>query len=264
MAEQAANALLPASGAGGLALGAWALRRDGMDARHIARRSVAFFLLTSLANVGAVIVFAALYATGILHHDPNRALTYGFGAASLAVIVAVLALPRLLSPRPSHATEAVGRLRTAVRLVRESLADGIGDSLRLLRGRGAGAVLSGSIGTMAFDLATLGMCFRAFGAHPAIGVLVLGYLIGQLGGNLPLPGGLGGIEGGLVGTFALYHQPVAQAAAAVLVYHAIALWLPALLGSAAFVELRKSLARGPVPASEPRSGNPQGTLVTSW
>ena len=52
------------------------------------------------------------------------------------------------------------------------------------------------------------MCFRAFGGSPPIGVLVLGYLIGQLGGNLPLPGGLGGIEGGLVGTFALYHQPV--------------------------------------------------------
>jgi uncharacterized membrane protein YbhN (UPF0104 family) len=80
-------------------------------------------------------------------------------------------------------------------------------------------------------------------------VLVLGYLIliGQLGGNLPLPGGLGGIEGGLVGTFALYHQPVVQATAAVLVYHqpvvqataavlvyrAISLWVPALLGSAA-------------------------------
>ena len=76
-------------------------------------------------------------------------------------------------------------------------------------------------------------CFRAIGGSPPIGVLVLGYLIGQLGGNLPLPGGLGGIEGGLVGTFALYHQPVVQATAAVLVYHAISLWVPALLGSAA-------------------------------
>jgi hypothetical protein len=42
-----------------------------------------------------------------------------------------------------------------------------------------------------------------------------GYPISQLGSNLPLPGGLGGIEGGLVGTFALYHQPVAQATAVV-------------------------------------------------
>src|SRR5512140_3527897 len=46
MAEQAANSLLPAGGAGGLALGAWALRRGGTPADHIARRTVAFFLLT--------------------------------------------------------------------------------------------------------------------------------------------------------------------------------------------------------------------------
>jgi uncharacterized membrane protein YbhN (UPF0104 family) len=70
-------------------------------------------------------------------------------------------------------------------------------------------------------------------------VLVLGYLIGQLGGNLPLPGGLGGIDGGLVGTFACYHEPVAQATAVVLAYHAISLSVPALLGGAAFLTLAR-------------------------
>ncbi len=65
MAEQAANSLLPAGGAGGLALGAWALNRIGLSAEHIARRTVAFFLLTSLANVGAVALFAALFAVGV-------------------------------------------------------------------------------------------------------------------------------------------------------------------------------------------------------
>src|SRR5436309_799465 len=54
MAEQAANSLLPAGGAGGLALGAWALRRRGLSAEHIGRRTVAFFLLTSVANVGTL------------------------------------------------------------------------------------------------------------------------------------------------------------------------------------------------------------------
>ena len=123
-----------------------------------------------------------------------------------------------------------------------SVAEGVRDGVMLLRQRSLG-VIAGSVGTMAFDLAVLGVCFRAFGGSSPIGVLVLGYLIGQLGGNLPLPGGLGGIEGGLVGTFALYHQPVVQASAAVLVYHAISLWVPALLGSAAFLKQRKTLAR---------------------
>ena len=56
LSELAANSLVSAGGAGGLALGAWILRRGGMPAAHIAQRTVAFFLITSLANVCAVIV----------------------------------------------------------------------------------------------------------------------------------------------------------------------------------------------------------------
>ena len=68
MAEQAANSVLPASGAGGLALGAWALRRRGMSADRIGRRSVAFFFLTSLANVAVLIIVAVLYIAGVAGH----------------------------------------------------------------------------------------------------------------------------------------------------------------------------------------------------
>jgi hypothetical protein len=83
----------------------------------------------------------------------------------------------------------------------------------------------------------LGVCFLAFGYSPPIGVLVLGYLIGQLGGNIPVPGGIGGLELGLIGAFALYHQLLAATTAAVLLYQAIALWVPGLLGSVAFVSV---------------------------
>jgi uncharacterized membrane protein YbhN (UPF0104 family) len=244
IAEQAANSLLSASGAGGLAVGVWALDRLGMSRERIARRTAAFFLLTSMANIAGVIAFAALYLSGVLGHDPDPALTYSFGAAALIATALVLALPAVLQHLPLPRLQATRStsLTSAMRLLRYSVAEGVRDGLMLLRRRSLG-VIAGSVGTMAFDLAVLGVCFRAFGGSPPIGVLVLGYLIGQLGGNLPLPGGLGGIEGGLVGTFVLYHQPVVQATAAVLVYHAISFWVPALLGSAAFVKLGKTLAR---------------------
>jgi uncharacterized membrane protein YbhN (UPF0104 family) len=249
-AEQAANALLPASGAGGLALGAWALRRGGMSAEHIGRRTVAFFFLTSLANVGGVILFAALYATGILQHDRNAVLTYGFGAASVLAAAIVLALPVLVKPKPrtTAARVSAGRIRSAAWVLRDSLGHGVRDAVLLLRQRSLGVIV-GSVGTMVFDLVTLGACFRAFGAHPAVGVLVLGYLIGQLGGNIPVPGGIGGVDGGLIGTFALYHAPLATATAAVLAYRAISLWIPAALGSVAFVQLRRTLQRSEQPAA---------------
>jgi uncharacterized protein (TIRG00374 family) len=71
----------------------------------------------------------------------------------------------------------------------------------------------------------------------------MAYLIGQLGGLLPLPGGLGGIDGGLFGTFVLYGTPVAVTAAAILAYRIILFWLPLLVGSAAFLSLRRGLNR---------------------
>jgi uncharacterized membrane protein YbhN (UPF0104 family) len=251
MAEQGANSVLSVSGAGGLALGAWALRRGGMSAAHIGRRTVAFFFLTSLANVAAVIVFAFLYAVGALQHDRNPALTYGFGVAAAVATAVVVALPSLVLSRGPHEgrpTESFGRLAFAVRFIRYSLGNGIGDALSLLRQRSIG-VLAGSVGTMAFDIAVLGVSFKAVGHSPAFGMLVLGYLIGQLGGNLPIPGGIGGLDAGLIGVFALYHQPLAAASAAVLIYHFIALWIPGVLGSVAFVQLRNTLRREDKPAA---------------
>ena len=249
MAEQGANSVLSVSGAGGLALGAWALRRGGMSAEQIGRKTVAFFFLTSLANVSGVIALAALYAVGVLQHDPDPALTYGFGAAALAATLLVLALPGLLGRKGAArpADEKAGRFAAASRFVRF-----VGPGLARRHPAGAAplpGVLIGSFGTTAFDLAVLGVSFRTFGSSPAFGVLALGYLIGQLGGNLPLPGGIGGVDAGLIGTFVLYHQPLAATTAAVLAYHAIALWVPGLLGSIAFVQLRRTLQREPKPAA---------------
>ena len=116
------------------------------------------------------------------------------------------------------------------------------DALWLIRDRPLG-VLSGAIGYMAFDIVALGASFKAFGYFPAVGVLVVAYLIGQLGGLLPLPGGIGGIELGLVGSFAVFNVPVSASAAAVLAYRVLQLWIPAILGTLAFVQLR-DLLRG--------------------
>jgi uncharacterized protein (TIRG00374 family) len=250
MAEQAANSLLPAGGAGGLALGVWALRRGGMSAEHIGRRTVAFFILTSLANFVTLIVFAFLFVVGILSGDRTPTVTYGFAIAAVLAIVITLMLPRLVArsaQRTVDSLEPVGRVRSSARTVRDSIGNGVPDSLMLVRERPLG-VLGGSFGYMGFDIAALGTCFLALGHTPALGILVLAYLIGQLGGLVPLPGGVGGTEGGLIGTFALYHVPLATATAAVLAYRAIELWIPAVLGSIAFVRLRASLEHTEQPA----------------
>jgi uncharacterized membrane protein YbhN (UPF0104 family) len=78
----------------------------------------------------------------------------------------------------------------------------------------------------------------------------MGYLVGELGGLIPLPGGIGGVELGLVGMLALYRVPVGAATAAVLGYRAIALVVPVALGAVAFVMLRRTLAREALAISE--------------
>lgn len=254
MAEQGANSVLLVNGAGGLALGAWALHRVGIATDFIARRSVAFFLLTTAANVGALVLFAALYTLGALGHDRNPLLTDVFGGLAIGAIGLTVGLALLSGARPTAADEAArvprsahsGRIARALPFVRDAVTHGARDGLTLAVRRPLG-VLLGSLGFMAFDLTVLVVAFRAFGYSPPFGVLVLGYQLGQLGGEIPIPGGIGGLDAGLVGMFAAYHQPLATTAAAVLVYHAIALWVPALLGSVAFVQLRRVLARDPKP-----------------
>ena len=103
--------------------------------------------------------------------------------------------------------------------------DGTAEAFQILRS-GDRRVLAGSVGYWAFDNAVLWATFRAFGLSPPLTVVLMGYLIGQLGGLLPIPGGIGGIDGGLIGTLIVYGAPAAGTAAAVLAYRVILFWLP--------------------------------------
>jgi uncharacterized protein (TIRG00374 family) len=236
------RAIVPASGAAGLALGAWILREGGMPARQIASRSVAFFLIKSSVNFIAVAVLGTLLALGLLGPDLSLWLTAAPAVGALLVIAAVLVVPRLgvAGPAPPDAT----RVRRAVREVRNALVGGTSEAVQILRSRNL-LVVTGAVGYWAWDNAVLWAAFHAFGYSPPITVILMGYLIGQLGGLLPLPGGLGGIDGGLIGTLIVYGVPAAAAAAAVIVYRVILFWLPLIVGGAAFISLRRALNRRP-------------------
>jgi uncharacterized protein (TIRG00374 family) len=100
----------------------------------------------------------------------------------------------------------------------------------------------GAIGYLLFDIAVLWACLRAFDAHPAVLAVVVGYQVGYLSNLLPIPGGVGVLEGGLLGALLLYGLPAASTAAAVILYHAIALWVPTLGGTIGFARLRGAVA----------------------
>jgi uncharacterized protein (TIRG00374 family) len=169
------------------------------------------------------------------------------------VIALVLAVPRLGPGRDPGPGDS--KLRRAVAAVRRSVIGGTAEAVEILRTRDL-TVIAGSVGYWAFDNAVLWATFKAVGADVPLSVILMGYLIGQLGGLLPLPGGVGGIDGGLIGTLVVYGAPAAATAAAVLAYRLILFWLPLIGGAIAFATLRRALDRAerrdlcePIPAT---------------
>jgi hypothetical protein len=92
--ELAMGSLVPASGAGGLALGAWVLHRGGMGGERIARRSVAFFMIKSGVNFVAVALLGFALAVGLLGPDLSLWLTALPAALAAGSIALVAVLPR--------------------------------------------------------------------------------------------------------------------------------------------------------------------------
>ena len=243
IAAQGTNVLLPSGGAGGLAVAAWALRRTGMPAERIARRTVAFYLLTSAVNFCTAVLAGGLLALGILAGGGSLALTAGPAVAAALVIAAVLALPRVLAS-DSAARPRTGRVGRLLVSARGALNSGIRDGVLLARSRNP-QILGGAIGFMVLDAAALLAAFAAIGPVPPVGVLLLAYVVGQLGGLIPLPGGVGGTDGGLIAALVVYGTPLTSAAAAVLAYRAFQLGLPALLGGLAVARLPRVVQRAP-------------------
>jgi uncharacterized membrane protein YbhN (UPF0104 family) len=79
----------------------------------------------------------------------------------------------------------------------------------------------------------------------------MAYVIGALGGSIPLPAGIGAV-GGIAGMLILYGVSRNAAVAAVLLYEAVGLIVPLIGGGIAYLFLRRSF--GPVPT--PHEGEP--------
>ena len=235
LSELAANSVFSIGGAGGLALGAWILRRGGLPAAFIARRTVAFFLLTSLANVTFLGLGGVALATGLLSGSPGLLLSLIPAVAAALAIALALGARRLAGAFARRSMRA--RLAAGASALGEAWTRRCGCCGRAIRRSCVGAS-----GYMLFDVAMLGVCFAAFGNDvPPVGVLLVAYIIGQLGSLIPIPGGIGGVDAGLIGTLVLYGVDATDAAVAVIAYRGLLLAIPALLGLPALAVLRRRL-----------------------
>jgi len=246
MAGLAATRLFAAAGAGGIALTAWALRRSGMEARVVACRMVAFLVLLYVVYMLALIVDGLGLRIGLFPGSAPFGFTVVpaiFGAVAIGVAALVCLLPRDVERRLEHWAHRggrVARLMSKAVTAPASAASGLRTAVRLIVAREAGVL--GAVLWWGFDIATLWACFHAFGEAPPWAVVVMAYYVGMLANTLPLPGGIGGVDGGMIGTFIAFDVNAGLAVIAVLVYRGFAFWLPTLPGAIAYFQLRRTVS----------------------
>jgi putative heme transporter len=245
MAGLAATRLFASAGAGGIALTAWALRRSGMPARIVACRIIAFLtLLYGIFMATLVIDGVGLYL-GVIPGRAPFAITIVpaiFGAVVMAAFLALALLPidfRGLATRGTSGGRWVASLARHAAAAPATVGSGVRAAIALVRSRNP--YLLGAVAWWGFDIAVLWACFHAFGASPPKGVIVMSYFVGMLGNTLPLPGGIGGVDGGMIGAFTAFGIGVEVTIVSVLAYRAFAFWLPTLPGAVAYFQLRRTV-----------------------
>jgi uncharacterized membrane protein YbhN (UPF0104 family) len=248
LSEEAFGAAVSLGGVGSLAVGAWLMVERGAPARRIAERSAVLFLYTSAINVVTLILAGVGLFLGLPGPD-NALLSIVPAAVGVIVLVLFLLLPRYVDGLAGR----VGPGRLQAFLI--ETAASVRDTKRLTFHPDWRIV--GAVGYLWFDIAVLYACFAAAGQTPPVAPLVLAYQIGYLSNFVPVPGGIGVLDGSLIGMLVLYGVGGTVATAATLVYHAIALWVPAVWGTIAFIVLQKTKRRPTILRNPPEELNPR-------
>ncbi len=245
MASLAATRIFGAGGVGGIALTAWALRRAGMPRREVADQTLAFLILQYGIYTSSLVVLGVGLRTGILPGSAPFAVTVVpaiFGAAAMLIAGALSWVPTDLQRRLDRFVEQGGRLaRIAQRLANLPAAFSAGMHSAVAHVRRNDPSLAGALGFWGCNIGTLWASFHAFGHAPSIWVVAMGFWVGMLGNLLPLPGGIGGVDGAMIGAFTAFGVDFGLATVAVLVYRAFAFWLPTIPGAIAYFQLRKTV-----------------------
>ena len=238
------------TGAGGPALRIWALMRGGMPFGVQMARSVIHVAIFNLPYILAALVLGAMVALGLgPGHAPLAVALAPLGvvAVALALAAAAIAFSRA-RPRPPRSRwrrigwEVIAAVPTGLRELPARLRHPL--------------LLLTATGYWAGDCGVLIAAFHAAHGTAPIGVIVLAYMLGQLGNALPLPGGVGGTEPIMLGVLTASGVNLGLGAAAIILYRFVSLGLQAVAGTVAVATLIPALERSPRRGEE--AGAPAG------
>jgi uncharacterized membrane protein YbhN (UPF0104 family) len=241
--------LVPGGTLSSVGVGAWILHRFGMPNKLIAERQFNLQFLNTGIDALALIVFGVGLAIGIFPGESKLTLTLLPAVVAAIGIAGALLIARSGTGYAGRAHDTHPKAAAAI----EALADAVEDTKRLLTHREGLRAVLGAVGYLGFDVFVLWSAFTAIGTHPTptFAVVLMAYIIGALGGSIPLPAGAGAI-GGMVGMLILYGVDHNAAVAAVILYQAIGQLVPLIGGGIAYLLLRGKF--GPIqqaPSLEP-------------
>ena len=250
-AQLGGGLLFPGGAWGGVGVGAWILHRFGMPATLIAEREFNLSFLNTAVDALALIVFGVGLATGIFAGEHSLLLTLLPAAVAVAGIAAAL----LIAGRASGYADRLQAKHPKIASAITALAKAVDDTRRLLFHRGGWTSVFGVVAYLAFDVLVLWTAFLAIHARPVPGfaVVTMAYIIGALGGSIPLPASIGTI-GGIAGMLVVYGVGRDAAIAAVLLHQAIGLLVPLIGGAIGYALVRRHV--GPITAGHDETAGP--------
>jgi uncharacterized membrane protein YbhN (UPF0104 family) len=233
LAGVAATRVVTVGGAGGIAITIAALRRTGLSTRDAAERQA----------IDLVVLYAVFF--GLMVLDGLVLVAVGGWSVALTVVPALIgavliglafATTRLPATFERELGRRLGRHVAKIGALPAIVAAGVDGASVLVRRRER--ALAGAFVWWAFDVAALWACLRAFGGAVALPELLMAYLTGHAFNVLPVPGGVGPVEGGMIAALVAFGEPVGLALVGVLSYQLISVWLPAVPGAVALARLR--------------------------
>jgi uncharacterized membrane protein YbhN (UPF0104 family) len=234
-AQLGGGMVVPGGSLASIGVGAWILRRFGMPGKTIAVRQFNLSFLNTAVDALALIVFGVGLAIGIFPGARSLLLTLLPAALAASGIGAVLLIARGAAGYGKRVESDHPKLASAI----ASVSSAVAATEQIVFHRDRRSALLGALAYLGFDALVLWTAFVAVHAHPVPGfaVVVMAYIIGALGGSIPLPAGIGAV-GGIAGMLILYGVGRIPAVAAVLIYEAVGLLVPLSGGAVAYLLLR--------------------------
>lgn len=222
-----ASTILPGGPLIGGAAGAWSTSSEKPSRAQLARSTITFVILINAPEAIVLGALGTLLGLGLLSGPHQTTLTLLPAVVAVGLLVTTWFTARSSLGHPPTQRRHRRFWRPLTKLT-AAVSASITEARALVTA--GNWKLLGALAYYAFDNAVLWAAFHAYGHAPRIGVVVMGYLVGSLAAVLPIPAGLGVLEGGLIGALVLYGAPAAPAAAAVLLYRGISLSVPIALG----------------------------------